>query len=285
MVVDLKGRAMRRRDFITLIGGAVTWPVTGWGQTIPVVGFVVSGGQGGASYVTAFKLGLEAVGFVEGQNVVVEYHWLGGHDEGLPALVAELVQRRVAVIFGDTSPAMAAKKATSAIPIVFMTGTDPIGLGLVNSFSHPGGNATGITFLNSALDAKRLGLLHELLPQATVIASLLDPNYPASANQLKDLQNAAVALGQQLQVFQVSSETQIDHAFAAMANVRPDALVVSASGFLGARRKQITEQAARNSLPTMGFDREFIVARWPDQLWHQHTGRVSANRRLHGPAS
>jgi putative ABC transport system substrate-binding protein len=263
MVVGLKGRPMRRRDFITLIGGAVTWPVTGRGQQIvPVVGFVFSGGQSSraAPYVTACKLGLEEVGFDEGQNFVVEYHWLGGHDEGLPALVAELVQRRVAVIVGDTSPAMAAKKATSAIPIVFMTGTDPIGLGLVNSFSHPGGNATGMTFLNSTLDAKRLGLLHELLPHATVIACLLDPNYPASASQLKDLQNAAGALGQQLQVFQVSNESQIDHAFAAMANLRPDALVVSASGFLGARRNQITEQAARNSLPTMGFDREFIAA-------------------------
>jgi putative tryptophan/tyrosine transport system substrate-binding protein len=117
---------MRRRDFITFIGGAATWPVTARGQqTIPVVGFVFSGGQSSraAPYVTVFKLGLEAVGFVEGQTVVVEYHWLGGHDEGLPALVAELVQRRVAVIVGDTSPAVAAKKATSAIPIVFMTGT------------------------------------------------------------------------------------------------------------------------------------------------------------------
>ena len=171
---------MRRREFITFLGGAVTWPMIGRTQTIPIIGFVFSGSSSSAAarapYVTKFKLGLEAIGFIERQNVAVEYHWLSGHDESLPALMAELVQRQVAVIVGDTSPAIAAKAATSTIPIVFMTGTDPVKLGLVTSFNHPGGNATGVTFLNSTLDAKRLGLLHDLLPQATVIASLLDPN-------------------------------------------------------------------------------------------------------------
>jgi putative ABC transport system substrate-binding protein len=256
---------MRRRKFIAVLGGAVTWPVTGHTrQTIPVVGFVVSGSLSTAAarapYVMKFKLGVERLGFIEGQNVAVEYHWLSGHDESLPALMAELVQRQVAVIVGDTSPAIAAKKATSTIPIVFMTGTDPISLGLVTSFNHPGGNATGVTFLNSTLDAKRLGLLRELLPKATVIASLLDPNYPTSASQLKDLKDAAGALGLQLHAHQVSNENQIDQAFAIFANERPDALVVSASGFLGARRSQIIELAARNSLPAMYFDREFPTA-------------------------
>ena len=280
--------AMRRREFIAVLGGAVTWPLTGRSQTTPVVGIVFSGAVSSAAahapLVTKFKLGLEAVGFIEGRNVAVEYHWLSGHDESLPALMAELVQRQAAVIVGDTSPAIAAKAATSTIPIVFMTDTDPVRLGLVASFNRPGSNATGVTFLNSTLDAKRLGLLHELLPQATVIASLLDPNYPTSANQIEDLQNAASALGLQVRVLPVSNENQIDQAFATFANVRPDALVVSASGFLGARRNQIIELAARHSLPTMGFDRDFPAggglisygANVPD-VWNQagvYVGRI-----------
>jgi putative tryptophan/tyrosine transport system substrate-binding protein len=175
-------------------------------------------------------------------------------------LMADLVQRRAAVIVGDTSPAIAAKKVTSTIPIVFVTGTDPVSLGLVTSFNHPDGNATGVSFINSTLDAKRLGLLHELVPKATVIASLLDPNYPTSASQLKELHDAAGALGLQIHALQVSNESQIDDAFAGLANLRPDALVVSASGFLGARKNQIIELAARNSLPAMYFDSSFPVA-------------------------
>ena len=254
---------MRRREFISLIAGATAWPVTGRGQqTMPVVGFVFSGAPSAiaALYVKAFKRGLEGVGFIEGQNVAVEYNLPGAHDERLPALMDELVQRAVAVIVGDTSPAIAAKRATSTIPIVFLTGTDPVSLGLVTSFNHPGGNATGVSFVNSRLDAKRLELLHELLPRATVIASLLDPAYPTSASQLKDLHDAAGALGLQIHVLQVSNESQIDQAFATFANLRPDALVVSASGFLGARRNQIIELAARNSLPAMYFDRQFPTA-------------------------
>ena len=242
---------------------AVAWPVAGRGQqTIPVVGFVFSGtaSSAAAPFVTAFKLGLEEAGYIEGQNVAVEYHLPGGHNELLPALMAELIQRHVAVIVGDTSPAIAAKTATSTIPIVFLTGTDPVRLGLVTSFNHPGGNATGVTFINSGLDGKRLGLLHELLPQATVIASLLDPSYPASASQLKDLHDAAGALGLRIHVLQVSNESELEHAFATFANLRPDALVVSASGFLNARRNQIVELAASNSMPTMHFMREFPVA-------------------------
>ena len=212
-------------------------------QTILVVGFVFSGtaSSAAAPYVTAFKLGLEAVGFIEGQNVAVEYHWPGGHDEGLPALMVELAHRQVAVIVGDTSPAIAAKKATSTIPIVFLTGTDAVSLGLVASFNRPGGNATGVTFLSALLEAKRLGLLHELLPRATVIAALVDPTYPTSAGQVKDLHDAAGALGQQIHVLQVSDESQLDHAFATIANLRPDALVLSASAFMGSHLQQIIE--------------------------------------------
>ena len=254
---------MRRRDFFTLLGGAVTWPATGQGQqSIPVIAFVDSGAASNAAaapFVTAFKLGLGSVGFVERQNVAVEYHLLGGRDEGLPALMAELVQRRVALIVGDTSPAIAAKKVTSTIPIVFLTGTDPVHLGLVTSFNHPGSNATGVTFLNSTLDSKRLGLLHELIPNAKVIASLLDPTYPTSASQLKSLNDAAGALGQAIHFLQVSNESQLDQALAAIPNLRPDALVVSASAFLAVHGEQIIELAAHHSLPAMYFMREFPV--------------------------
>jgi putative ABC transport system substrate-binding protein len=164
---------MKRRHFIALLGCAVTWPVTVRAQqTIPVIAFVFSGtaSSAAAPYVTAFKLGLQSVGFIEGQDVAIEYHLPGGHDEGLPVLVGELVQRRVAILVGDTSPALAAKKATPTIPIVFVTGTDPVSVGLVASFNHPGGNATGVTFLTAILDAKRIEVLHELLPKAKVIA-------------------------------------------------------------------------------------------------------------------
>ena len=143
---------------------------------------------------------------------------------------------------------------------MFLTGTDPVSLGLVTSFNHPGGNATGVSFVNSELDGKRLGLLHELLPQAKVIASLLDPSYPASASQLKDLHDAAGALGLQVHVLHASNESELEQAFASFTNLRPDALVVSASGFLNARRNQIIELAARNSMPTMHFMREFPAA-------------------------
>ena len=182
---------MKRRHFIALLGGAVTWPVTVRAQqTIPVVAFVFSGvaSSAAAPYVTAFNLGLQSVGFLEGQNVAIEYHLPGGHDEGLPVLVGELVQRRVAIVVGDTSPALAAKKATPTISIVFVTGTDPVSIGLVASFNHPGGNATGVTFLTAILDAKRIEVLHELLPKAKVIASLLQPKLPSQREPTEEPQ-------------------------------------------------------------------------------------------------
>ncbi len=146
------------------------------------------------------------------------------------------------------------------MPIVFLTGTDPVSLGLVTSFTHPGGNVTGVTFVNSGLDGKQLGLLHELLPQATVVAALVNPSYPAIATQLKDLHDAAGALGLQIHVLQVSNESELEHAFATFSNLRPDGLVVSGSKFLNVRRNRIIELAARNSMPTMHFMREFPVA-------------------------
>ena len=173
---------MKRRNFITLLGAAVTWPLTGRAQqTLPVVGFVFSGtaSSAAAPFVTAFKPGLEETGYIDGQNVAVEYHFPGGNNEHLPALMAELIQRNPAVIVGDTFPAIAAKKASSTIPIVFLTGTDPVSLGLVTSFNHPGGSATGVTFVNSGLDGKRLGLLHELLSASEGDRLFVGPKLPS----------------------------------------------------------------------------------------------------------
>jgi putative ABC transport system substrate-binding protein len=185
----------RRKFLATLLGGAAAWPLAARAQqaAMPVVGFVYTGQTSNepSPFVSAFQQGLRETGFIEGQNVAVEHRWSGGQYDRLSGLAAELVNRQVAVIVGNTPPAIAAKTATSAIPIVFFTGADPVKLGLVASFSRPGGNATGVSFWGASLEAKRLGLLHELVPQATVIAALV--NFLTTADQLKDLQEAARA--------------------------------------------------------------------------------------------
>jgi putative ABC transport system substrate-binding protein len=255
---------LKRRDFINLLGGAAAaWPLTARAQqTIQVVGFVYEGptSSEAAPAVTAFRQGLREGGFVDGQNVAVEYRWAGVRHEQLPALMDELVHRQVAVIVGNTLPAKAAKAATSTIPIVFFTGIDPVKLGLVASFNHPGGNATGVSFLTIALEAKRLGLLHELLPQATVISAFVDPNAPDAATQLRNLQDAARTLGQQIHVLQASTEIELDNGFVTLARQRPDALVIVPTPFFTAQIKRIAELAARHSLPTMYGLREFPSA-------------------------
>jgi putative ABC transport system substrate-binding protein len=203
---------------------------------------------------------LREVGFVEGQNVAVEYRWPSGQSEQLKTFVAELLHHQVDVIVGNTPPAMAAKAATSTIPIVFLTGTDPVKLGLVASFNHPGGNATGVNFLGAALEAKRLGLLRELLPQATAIAALVDSNFSLTAGQLRDLQDAARPLGLQIHVLDAGTDSQVDDSFATLARQRPDALYVVATPFFTNRREPIVRLAARYSLPTMYDVREFPEA-------------------------
>jgi putative ABC transport system substrate-binding protein len=252
---------LKRREFITLIGGAVAWPLAARAQ-LPITAFVWAGqtSSGGsmAPYVAAFRQGLREVGFVESQNVTVEYGWMVG-EGGLPALMAELVLRQVAVIVGNIPPAMAAKKATSTIPIVFMSGSDPVERDLVASFNHPGGNATGISFLTTALEAKRLGLLRELLPRATMIATLVDPTFLTTASQLRELQDAARALRQEIQVVQASTESQLDSGFATIAQQRPDALIVAGVPFFTAQRQRIVDLVARHSVPTMYNLREFAV--------------------------
>jgi len=253
---------MKRRAFITLLGGAaVAWPLTARAQhTIPLIGFVYTDqtSSEAAPFVTAFHQGLREVGFIEGQNVAVEYRWAGR--QYAPAFAAEMVHRQVAVIVGNTPPAMAAKTATSTIPIVFFSGTDPVKLGLVASFNRPGGNATGVSFWSSALEAKRLGLLHELLPQATVIAALVDPNFLTTAGQLEDLQNAARAVGKQIRVLRVSTEKELDNGFATFAQQRPDALIVAAAPFFTARRKELVALADRHRLAAIYSWREFAAA-------------------------
>ena len=211
-----------------------------------------------APFVTAFHQGLREVGFIEGQNVAVEYRWAGR--QYAPAFAAEMVHRQVAVIVGNTPPAMAAKTATSTIPIVFFSGTDPVKLGLVASFNRPGGNATGVSFWSAALEAKRLGLLHELVPQATVIAALVNPNFLTTADQLKDLQEAARALGKQLHVLQASTESELDNGFATLAQERPDALIVAAAPFFTARRKELVALADRHRIAAIYSWREFPAA-------------------------
>ena len=256
---------MRRREFITLLGGgAVAWPLAARAQqsAMPVIGFVYTGqtSSEASPFVAAFRQGLRDAGFIEGQNVAVEYRWPGGQYERLPGLAAELVQRHVAVIVGNTPPAMAAKTASSAIPIVFFTGADPVKLGLVASFNRPGGNATGVSFWSAALEAKRLGLLHELLPQATVIAALVDPNFLTAANQLNDLQDAARSLGKELHVLQASTESDLDSRFATLARQRPDALIVAAAPFFTARRKELVALADRHRIAAIYSWREFPEA-------------------------
>jgi putative tryptophan/tyrosine transport system substrate-binding protein len=255
---------MKRRAFIGLVGGvAATWPFAAQGQqAIPVVGFIYAGTTSGgpAAFVAAFRQGLGETGFVEGRNLAVEYRYAAGQDQQLAAFVAELVQRPVAVLVGNTPLAVAAERATSAIPIVFATGADPVKLGLVASFNRPGGNATGVSFLSAALEAKRLGMLREMLPHATAIAALVDPSFITGADQLKALQEAALALGWRVDILQASTESEIDAGFAKLTQQRPDALIVSAVPFFEAQRNQIIRLAALHSLPTVYPIREFPAA-------------------------
>jgi putative ABC transport system substrate-binding protein len=259
---------MKRRNFITLLGGVAAWPVGARAQhaATPVVGFVYTGNtpNEAASYVAAFHDGLRELSFVEGQNIAFEYRWPGVQYNQLPALMAELVRHPVALIVGNTPPAIAAKTATSTIPVVFFTGTDPVKLGLVASFNRPGGNVTGVSFLGSELEAKRLGLLRELLPQANVIAALVDAKFIAgfipAAEQLRDLRVAAKALSQEIRVIEASTDSELDNGFANLAQRRPDVLIVAAAPFFTGRRNRIVELAARQSLPAMYDVREFPVA-------------------------
>jgi ABC-type uncharacterized transport system substrate-binding protein len=258
---------MIRREFITLLGGAaVAWPLAARAQQpkMPVIGFL-NGGVANASerYVAAFRKGLSETGFSEGRNVTVEYHWMEGQYNRVPALVADLVRRQVAVIASPGFPpgALAAKAATATIPIVFGVGDDPVKLGLVASLARPGGNVTGINFFVHEIVSKRLGLLRELIPKAARIAVLVNPGNAAAAEAtLKEAREVAPTLGMQILAFSASTIDEIDAAFAVIARERVDALLMGGDGFLFSRRGQIATLAARDRLPTIAGSRESAEA-------------------------
>jgi putative tryptophan/tyrosine transport system substrate-binding protein len=254
---------MRRRDFITLLGGAAVWPLAARSQQppIPVIGFL-----NGASpkeyelYVTSFLQGLKEAGYIEGQNVTIEYRWAEGQYDRLPDMAADLVRRQVAVIAANTPATRAAKRATMTIPIVFLSGEDPVANGLVTSLNRPGGNVTGVTTMYGALAAKQLGLLRELVPAATSIAFLVNPGNPTAESNVRNAQEAVHTLGQQIHVLNASTEAEIDTAFATLTDVRAGALVVGPDAFLIIRTDQIVALAARHAVPTLYPTRDFTAA-------------------------
>jgi putative tryptophan/tyrosine transport system substrate-binding protein len=254
---------MRRRDLISLLGGAAAWPLAARAQQVmPVIGFLNGASPDGyAPYVAAFRQGLKEAGYVEGQNATIEYRWAEGRYDRLPALLADLVHHRVSVIAATSTPAaVVAKSATSTIPIVFEMGTDPVELGLVASLNRPGGNATGVINLIVELGSKQLGLLHELVPGATAIAALMNPSFPGIEKQVRDAEAAAHVLGLQLIVLRASTEREMETVFATMAQQGVGALLVGVDPFFIAHRDQIVALAARHSIPAMYLTREFAVA-------------------------
>jgi putative ABC transport system substrate-binding protein len=256
---------MRRRDFITLLGGAaVTWPLAAWAQQarMPVVGFLHPGApERNASVAEAFRKGLSETGFVEGRNLAIEYRWAQGNNERLSELTADLVRRRVTVIAALTgAAALRAKAATTTIPVVFASAGDPVANGLVSSFNRPGGNVTGYAAMSQELAGKRLGILHELLPQAMRFALLVSPNSPNVQAETTDAQAAAAAIGRQLEIFTASTSADIDSAFAALVQRRVEAVVVSSQTLFSERRAQLLMLSARHALPTMFSAREMVEA-------------------------
>src|SRR5271169_2913892 len=257
---------MRRRDFITLLGGtAAAWPLAVRAQqpAMPVIGFLNgASADPNAPMLAAFRQGLNEAGYVEGQNVAIEYRWAEGQYDRLPALAADLVRRKVAVIAATGGPASghAAKSATVTIPIVFISGADPIKEGLVASLNRPGGNATGVNPLLPAMEGKRLGLLHELVASADLFTALLNPAMPTFDDQLNDVEEAARALGQKIHIFRVSNEAEIDATFSSAADMHSGAALVAADPFMLSRRSKIVALAARYALPAVYEVREYALA-------------------------
>ena len=256
---------MKRRTFITLLGGAATaWPLAVRAQqsAMPVIG-VLDGRSADEStpLVAALRRGLNETGFVEGRNVAIEHHWAHGQYDRLPALAADLVRRQVTVIAtSGNASALAAKTATATIPIVFLTGADPVQAGLVASLSRPGGNLTGVTSLGVELGPKRLELLHELVPAATTIAILVNPANRSAEIQVRDMQAAARTLGLELHILQASTEREIDAAFAALTRLRAGALVISPEAFFNSRSEQLAALTVRHAVPAIYTYREFAAA-------------------------
>jgi putative ABC transport system substrate-binding protein len=257
---------MRRREFVTLLGGAAFgWPLAARAQqpAMPVIGFLsMRSPEDIPQLLAAFRRGLAENGYVEGQNVTIEYRWALGQYDRLPTLAAELAGRPVVafVTAGGEPAALAAKAATSTIPIAFVIGGDPVKLGLAASYNRPGGNATGISILTSTLDPKRLGLLHQLVPQAATVGVLLNPNFPGFEGQLKDVQEAARAIGLQIFDLRASDDREVEAVFETVAQQRILALAVCADPFFDTRRDKLVALAARHAVPAMYHFREYAAA-------------------------
>jgi putative ABC transport system substrate-binding protein len=252
---------MKRRDFITLLGGAAAWPLAARAQQgeLPVIGLIITGApEIDAHRVAPFRQGLNEAGYVEGQNVAIEYRWARGRGDLMPELVADLLRRRVTLIATPGNPigTRAAKAATTTVPIVFATAEDPVRLGLVASLARPGGNLTGVNFLNVELTAKRLGLLRELVPGISRVAVLVNPTIPMTAEStVRDVEVAAPTLGLQIQVINASTSSEINAAFASLGRDRPDALFVAGGSFFNVRRVQLVNLASRHAIPATYADR------------------------------
>jgi putative ABC transport system substrate-binding protein len=256
---------MKRRDFITMLGGAATWPLAVRAQqaAMPVVGFLSSRAPDESTHlVAAFRRGLAENGTVEGQNVTIEYRWALGQYARLPALAAELVRRPVAVLvaLGGEPSARAAKAATATVPIVTIFGADPVASGLVASLNRPGGNVTGMSNLTAATEAKRLGLLRELVPQTATVGALVNPNNPTIASQLRDIEEAARVIGLRLHVLRASTDRELEVAFESVAQQRISALTVGGDPFLNLLRDKLTALAARHAVPAIYNFRDYAVA-------------------------
>jgi putative tryptophan/tyrosine transport system substrate-binding protein len=254
---------MKRRDFLGVLGGAAAWPLTARAQqpAMPVIGFLNSGSPGPYHHLVAgFQQGLKETGYVEGQNIAIEYRWAEGHYDRLSGMAADMVRRQVTVIAAMTTPAaLAAEAATTTIPIIFDTAGDPVRLGLVASLNRPGRNITGVTQLGSELVSKRLGLLHDLIPTATIIGLLVNPTDPRTKTQTRDMQEAANVLGLQIHVLNATTEGEINTAFAKLAQLRVGALIVGTGELFNSRPEQLAALAARQGVPAIYQAREFVA--------------------------
>jgi putative tryptophan/tyrosine transport system substrate-binding protein len=251
---------MRRRDFIKLLGGATAWPLAARAQSsIPVIGFI-NGASATAytAYVQAFIRGLAEAGYTVGENVAIEYRWAEGHYERIPEMVDELVRRRVAILAPNTPAAQATKRAAGNIPVVFFTGQDPVASGLVESLNRPGGNVTGVTSMFGELASKQVGLLHELVPGATLIGYLVNPGNPITEGNVRDAVDAAQKIGEKIEIVHASSDAEINAAFDTLRGIGAGALLVQLDAFLV--NKRIVALAAQNALPALYQTRELIAA-------------------------